>query len=275
MSGTGAKTSEVILAKVETLLKEQEQLKLTIIAQFTALNEEIVSVKEKLATAASKKGVRTGGSKATAAATPTGKKFYPNKFIWWKDMFAANYEQYKTELFTAELETDGIIAEAEAEMEKAKNKDKEGDARYKAMADYIWRTYLKTDDKKAFKDLVFKKYEEYNNSIDGAVEATAESNDDAAETNVASPEDDDAPANDDAPATDGDDADADGDADDDAPTAKAKPAAKGKVTPAKKAPATKAAAVKAKSAAKAAPAKAATKGPAKTAAPAKKTPAKK
>lgn len=272
MSG-GAKTSEVLLTKIEILLKAQEELKLTMIAQNTALIEELASIKEKLATAASKKSVRTTGSKTAAASTPTGKKTYSNKMLWWKDMFAANFEQYKTELFTAELETDSIIAEAEAEMEKAKNKDKEGDARYKAMADYIWRTYLKTDEKKAFKDLVFKKYEEYNNSIDGAVEATAESNDDA-ETNVATPEDDDAPANDDAPATDGDDAegdDAEGDdaAEEEVPktksVAKGKAAAAPKKAAAKAAPAAKAAAPKKTSAAK---------GPAKAAAP-KKTPAKK
>lgn len=245
--------SERLLVEIQALTKQNEELHRLVIVQHTTIMSEFEALKEKVANVSNKKAAtRTGGTRAASVPTPSGNKRYSNKMLWWKDTFSANYEQYSTEFFNEALESQDLLAEAEADFNESKNKDKEGVAKYKIMADYIWKNYLKTDkktdDKKVFRDAVFKKFDDYNLESGSAVEATAETGDDA-EPNVAATEDDDGPNDN----TDGD-ADGDGDADDDDAKPK-KPVAK--AVPTKKAAP--------KTAAKAAP-KAAAKGAAKSAA---------
>jgi hypothetical protein len=236
------------MVKVDAFTKRQDEMNVTMIAQYTTLLEELATIKEKMANMDKKKPTARSGSKAVPTKTPTGKRMYGNKMIWWKDMFSTHYEQYKEELFTEELDTSEVLGEAEAEMSKPKNKDKEGAVRYKAMADYIWKNYLKTDTHKEFKDLVFRKYEEYHDTAESTPEAKTETND--ADT-VAAPESEE--PSDDASADDEDEDD-----DEDAKPAKKdpakkpaakkpaakKPAATKKATPAKKPAAKKPAAKK-------------------------------
>jgi hypothetical protein len=249
-----ASATQVLIAKAGEHTKEINELRLTMIANHTTLLEQLETIQQKLANQEKKKPATRGGTKAASATTPTGKRKYSNKMIWWKDMYAANAEQYNAELFTPELESDKILEEAEAEMQKTKNKDKEGEAKLKAMADHIWKNYLKVDTHKAFKDAVLKKYDEYNADTN-STEASPDADDNA---EPAVPESDDAPGDDDAPANDNtpSDADEDGDngADDDEDTVAAKKPAP-KKTATKAVPPKKAAA------------------PAKTAAPPKKAPA--
>jgi len=251
--------SERLLVEIQALTKQNEELHRLMIVQHTTIMSELEVIKEKVANVSTKKAAsRTGGARAASVPTPSGNKKYNNKMLWWKDTFAANYEQYCTEFFNEALESQDLLAEAEADFNESKNKDKEGVAKYKIMADYIWKNYLKTDkktddDKKAFRDAVFKKYDDYNLESGNAVEATAETGDDA-EPNVAATEDDDAP---------NDNADGDADADDDE---EEKPKKSAKATPVKKAAAPKAAAKAAPKAAAKGAAKPAAKGAAKPAA---------
>lgn len=243
------KASDLILPKLDDVNKKLEALNLLMVTQFAQVHEELEAMKEKLAAAPKKPSTRSGTSKATQQVSPSGKKPYTNKMLWWKDMFAAHYDQFVLELFTPELESDGFIAEAEAAMQDAKNKDKVGEARYKAMADYIWKTKIKEDGCKKFKDAVFKKFDNQKGSSDGE-EATKESTNDDAKTDDKVPND--AEQESDNAATDaeeaGDDGDSNAEGDDDAaPKAPAKKGAKA-ATPAK------------------APPKPAAKGPAKGAA---------
>lgn len=253
--------SERLLVEMQALTKQNEELHRLVIVQHTTIMSEFEALKEKVANVSTKKAAtRTGGARAASVPTPSGNKKYNNKMLWWKDTFSANFEQYSTEFFNEALESQDLLAEAEEALAAdAKNKDKEGTAKYKIMADYIWKNYLKTDkktdDKKAFREAVFKKFDDYNLESGSAVEATAETGDDA-EPNVAATEDDDAP-------NDNADGDADADADDD----EEKPKKTAKAPP-KKAAAPKAAAkapAKAAKGATKAP-KAAAKGAAKTAA---------
>jgi len=223
-----SKASELLIVKVDAITKQQEDLRVLMTAQYTALTEELATIQEKLANQEKKKPPSRAGSKSVPSKTPTGKRTYGNKMIWWKDMFATHYDQYSEELFTEELNTAQVLAEAEAEMEKPKNKDKEGAVRYKAMADYIWRNYLKTDTHKEFKALVFRKFEEYHDSADTTTEAKKEDDGD----NVAAPESEDAPTEE----NDDEDDDDDNDQDEEEATPKKAPAKK--TTP-KKAPAKK------------------------------------
>lgn len=179
--------------------------------------------------------------------------------LWWKDAFAAHYDQFVKELFTEELESDGFIAEAEEAMQDAKNKDKVGEARYKAMADYIWKTMIKVDGNKKFRDAVFKKFEDQKNSGGDGEEATAEDGEnDSKAADAAEPEGE--TANDNADA-DGEDGDAAEPEEEPAPKPTPKKGTKAAATPAK-APAKPAA----KTPAKASTAKGTTKAPAKGAA---------
>lgn len=247
--------SERLLVEIQALTKQNEELHRLVIVQHTTIMSEFEALKEKVANVSTKKAAtRTGGARTASVPTPSGNKKYNNKMLWWKDTFAANYEQYCTEFFNEALESQDLLAEAEADFNESKNKDKEGVAKYKIMADYIWKNYLKTDkksddDKKAFRDAVFKKYDDYNLESGNAVEATAETGDDA-EPNVAATEDDDAP---------NDNADGDADADGDEEEKPKKPAAK--ATPAKKAAAPKAATKAVAKGAKAAPKAAAKAAP--------------
>lgn len=201
MSTPAAKpaASERLLVEIQALHKLIEELTRSTTVQFATMMTEFEALKEKVANVSTKKTTtRAGGARAASVPTPSGNKKYNNKMLWWKDTFAANYEQYCTEFFNEALESQDLLAEAEGDFnESSKNKDKEGVAKYKIMADYIWKNYLKTDkktddDKKAFRDAVFKKYDDYNLESGNAVEATAENGDDA-EPNVAATEDDDAP----------------------------------------------------------------------------------
>lgn len=238
-----AKASDLIIPKLDELTKQFNEFSLSMVTQFAQVHEELNALKEKLAAAPKKPSTRTGASKTTQAVSPTGKKTYSNKMIWWKDMFAAHYEQFVKELFTTELESDGFIAEAEEAMQDPKNKDKVGEARYKAMADYIWKTKIKEDGCKKFRDAVFKKFEDQKNSGGDGEEATAEDNDGDAKPAVEAAEPESETANDNAEADEGD-----GDAEEEAPPPKAAAPKKG----------AKAAATPAKT-----PAKPTTKGPAK------------
>jgi len=217
--------SEILMVKVDTNTKQIDELRITLIAQHTTLIEELATIKEKIANATTKKTASRAGSKSVPSKTPTGKRMYGNKMIWWKDMFSAHYDQYCDELFTEELNTSEVLGEAEAEMQKPKNKDKEGAVRYKAMADYIWKNYLKTDTHKEFKKLVFDKYDEYHDDVDTTPEAKKETGD---ADNVAVAESEDAPTD--------EDVDEDEDEDEDEKPAPKKAAAK---KPAAKKPAAK------------------------------------
>jgi len=185
--------SEILMVKVDNNTKQIDELRITLIAQHTTLLEDLATIKEKLANATTKKATSRTGGKTVPSKTPTGKRMYGNKMIWWKDMFAAHYDQYCEELFTEELNTSEVLGEAEAEMQKPKNKDKEGAVRYKAMADYIWKNYLKTDTHKEFKKIVFNKYDEYHDDADTTPEAKKETGD---ADNVAAAESEDAPTED-------------------------------------------------------------------------------
>jgi hypothetical protein len=243
--------SATILVKVDELRKQFDDFARSMMAEFVRVHEELDSLKEKLAAAPKKTTTRSGTSKSSQTLSPAGKKPYNNKMLWWKDMFAANYDQFVQELFTPELESDGFIEEAEANLQDSKGKEKVGDARYKAIADYIWKQKIRPDGFKKFKDAVMKKFEEQSNGGGDGEEATAEGNndDESKVADVAEPETNS--VNDNAP---DDDADGDAHEDGDSDESETPPA---KATPKKS---SKTAATTAK-----APAKPAAKGPAKTA----------
>lgn len=239
------KASDLIIPKLDELTKQFNEFSVLMTTQFVQVHEELNALKEKMAAAPKKTTTRSGTSKVSQTVSPAGKKSYNNKMIWWKDMFAAHYDQFVQELFTPELESDGFIAEAEEAMQDAKSKDKVGEARYKAMADYIWKTKIKPEDGfTKFRDAVFQKFEKQKNSSGDGEEATAEDNDDDSKATADAAEpDNDANNN----VDDGDAADHE---DEESPPLKAAPkkGVKAASTPAK------------------APAKPAAKGPAKTAA---------
>lgn len=171
------KASELIIPKLDELTKQVNDLALSMVTQFALVHEELNAIKEKQAAAPKKASTRAGTSKTTQTLSPSGKKTYSNKMIWWKDMFASHYEQFVKELFTPELEADTFLTEAEEAMQDGKNKDKVGEAKYKAMADYIWKTKIKDEGHKKFRDAVLKKFEDQKNNGGDAEEATAEDND--------------------------------------------------------------------------------------------------